>query len=240
MPDEEWPALSTVNWDVPVTEEFVARVHGGVRRRRLRRRVLVGGAAALAVAGLVLAGTRLPRPATGPPVAAPPATTAASTATSSAGRALDGFLLGYLPAGATQAGPDSSYVAAVGPQGLVNDGPAPTPGQPAATVRMRALTSSDVSRVFVSVLRPVPVAGATVPAAQVTSWLTGWALGTAARTGPFPVPAGQAYLLDDAGSEGTTHRLVIVAGDGAVIVVEGSGPLSDDELRRVAAGVAPA
>ena len=240
MPEEDWPALSTVDWDVPVTEEFVARVHGGVRRRRLRRRVLVGGCAALAVAGLVLAGTRLPRPVTGPPVAPPPTVASGTGSPTAVAVTLDGFVLGYLPAGATRVEPDSFYVAAVGPQGLANDGSAPAPGQPSATVRIRAFTSREVSSIFVSVLRPVPGAGVTVPAAQVTSWLTGWALGSAPRIGPLPVPAGQAYLLDDAGSEGTTHRLVIAAGDGAVIVVEGSGSLSVEELRRVAAGVAPA
>jgi hypothetical protein len=236
MPDNGPPALADAEWELPLTEDFVDRVRVGVRRRRLRRRVLAGGSAVATAAMLVLIGIALARQVNGPPTAAP---SPVASSIPAAGPSLDGFVLHYLPPGATPVGGDSYYTAPVGPQGLVNQGSAPAPGGPSASVTMRRFTSTDISDIFVSVLRPSPTNPSGTSPAQVTTWLTDGAVRNGDRTDSFDVPAGPAVLLDNVGNQGTTHTLVITATEGAVIVVEGAGSLSADELRRIAAGVAP-
>jgi hypothetical protein len=135
-----------------------------------------------------------------------------TTTASTTGASLDGFVLGYLPAGATHSGPDSHYNATVGPDGLRNPGPAPAAGEPGASVSMRR---------------------------QMTRWLTQGLVSRAARAEPFEVDAGRAYLLEHQGTEATSHSLVIAAPSGAVLTVEGAASLTAAELRRIATAVVP-
>ena len=166
-----------------------------------------------------------------------PVTTTAPTT----GGSLDGFVLGYLPAGATHSGPDSHYNATVGPDGLRNPGPAPAAGEPGASVSMRRFTEAgqSASWFFVSVLRPFAGQQADPSEAQMTRWLTQGLVSRAARAEPFEVDAGRAYLLEHEGTEATSHSLVIAAPSGAVLTVEGAASLTAAELRRIAMAIVP-
>jgi hypothetical protein len=165
------------------------------------------------------------------------------TATASTEEArLDGFVLGYLPAGAIRAGADSHYTAAVGPNGLRNPGPPPAEGEPGASVAIRRFTAAgqgNGSWMFVSVLRPFAGTRAGPSEAEMTRWLAQALVSRADRAEPFEVAAGRAYLLEHHGTEATSHSLVLTAPSGAILTVEGAASLTSAELRRIATGVVP-
>jgi hypothetical protein len=227
------------DWDIPMAEDFVDRVRRGVRRRRFRRAAVATGSllATAAVIGTIV----ITVSAAGPPSGGDRGTSAGpATAASTSHRAterIDGFLLGYLPAGARRDGPDGFYTAAVGRDGVRDDAPAPAAGEPGVAVTMRRFTIAPNNRsLFVTVLRPQTGFRSTTSAEQIGGWLVADA-GANDRTESFPVPVGRAYLVTYHGTEVTTTTLVIAAPQGVMVMVEAQAPLAVDELRRIAQGV---
>jgi hypothetical protein len=220
-------------------DDFVDRVRRGVRRRRFRRAAVAGGSllTTAAAVGTLLIAVNAAGPRTGGDRGTPvgPATTASVTNAVTA--RIDGVVFGYLPPGARRDGPDSFYTAAVGPEGLRNDGPAPSAGEPSVAVTMRrfALAPGDLS-MFVSVLRPQPGPPTGPSSEQMGAWLLKWARADD-RAESFAVRVGQAYLIPNRGTEVTTTSLVVALPNGVVVVVEGEAGLPVDELRRIAEGV---
>ena len=218
-------------WDIPVSEEFLARVHRGVRRRRLLRAAVTGGAAltvaAVAAVTVAVTGSAGPVRQDTPPAAS----------SSPDGAVLDGFRLTHLPDGAVRVGPDSTYTAAVTEQGLRNDGPPPTPGQPRASVVMRRFDRGVGIGLFVTVLRPEPGTDPATGADRIGDWLVRWAVGRATPVRTFDVPVGDARLVAHVGSETTTQAVVVTTPDHVVITVEGNSAFSAAEMEAVARGI---
>ncbi len=233
-PRTDHEVLAGSDWDLPVTDEFLGRVHRGVRRRRLIRSAAAGGAllatAGVATVAVALAGT----PGTsGDGAPAPPAAASASAV----GAPLDGFRIGHLPPGAAQSGADSTYTAAVTADGLRNDGPAPAPGEPRASVTMRRFDGAGAS-LFVTVLRPDPTGDPAVGAAEIGDRLLRWASKDEQPIRTFDVPAGTAQLFTDVGTEITTHEVVIATPDHVVVTVSGTARHTVADLEAVARGIA--
>jgi hypothetical protein len=229
--------FAAADWDIPVTEDFVDRVGRGLRRRRFRRAAVAGGSllATAAVTGTIVIAVNAAGPTSGGPMPAGPGT-AASTPRRVTER-IDGFVLGYLPAGVRRNGPDGFYTAGIGPEGLRSDSPAPAEGEPSVAVTMRRLTLAPGNHsMFVTVLRPQTGTRSAMSAEQMGGWLAEDA-GANDRAESFPVPAGRAYLIIHRGTEVTTASLVIAAPNGVVVMVEGHASLTVDELRRIAEGV---
>ncbi len=216
--------LAAVDETVPLTEDFVGRVRHGVRRRRMLRLTAAGGAAAavLAVAVLVIA-------VAGPPPA--PTLLPAVSAAASPGL-LDGYSVGFVPDGLHAAGPDGFATYAVTRNKLHNDGPPPSPGAYAATVSSRRYARADGgSRLWITVLRPVPAMSPID--SPVPAWLIGAQKAGAEVTDVPDVPLGATTLLTHAGSEVTTHEILIVLSEeSGIIVVTGDFPVPD--LQKVA------
>ncbi|HEX8627421.1 MAG TPA: hypothetical protein VF755_04545 [Catenuloplanes sp.] len=238
MPDNhptERGLLTSADWDIPVTEEFVTRVRRGVGIRRTIRAAAAGGAlmvtAGVAVTVVSLAGGPDPVAPTSPGAAPPAASTAAEP------RPLDGFTVGYLPDNATAKMPDSVHTAAVDQRGLRTDGTTVATTADRALVTMRRFDRGSGVGLFVTVLRPTPGSASAVRPAQLSQWLTAWATtgGTQAKT--FDVPIGTARLLTEPGTEVTSHKVVINASAGVVIVIEGNSSYPADEMEKVARGL---
>ena len=231
MPDKNLAA-----WDIPVTDDFVEGVRRGVRRRWMLRGAAAGGGALLATAAVValaLALTTSFGPSrNGTPSGVPPAAPGSAT-----GTVLDGFRITRLPDGAVQAGPDSTYTAAVTENGLRNDGAVPAAGEPKASVTMRRFDRGTGVGLFVTVLRPEPGTDPAVGAAQVGDWLARWASegGTSVRT--FDVPAGTARLLAHVGSETTSYQVVITTPAHVVITIVGNAAFTVAEIEGMAQGI---
>jgi hypothetical protein len=229
--------LASVDWDIPVTDAFVDGVRRGVRRRRILLGAAAGGTmlATATVATLVfsLAGTPAPAPEVSDVPAVPPAAASAHVAD----QRLDGFRIGHVPDGAVVAGMDSFYISAVSDKGLRNDGPPPSPGEPRASVTMRTFQRGIGGELYVTVLRPLPVARSTVPLAQVGDWLARWAASGIRPAETLRVPVGTARVFTVSGNEGTWHMLIVVTDDHAVITIGGSGSLTLAELKSVARGI---
>jgi hypothetical protein len=228
--------FAAADWDIPMAEDFVDRVRRGVRRRRFRRVAAAGSLLATgAVIGTIVIAQSAAGPTSGGDRAAPGGPIAASTSHRATER-IDGFTLGYLPAGARRDGPDGFYTAAVGLDGLRYDAPAPAAGEPGVAVTMRRFTLAPNNRsLFVTVLRPQAGFRSATSAEQIGGWLMDDA-GANDPAESFPVPVGRAYLITHHGTEVTTTTLVIAAPNGVVVMVEGQAPLAADELRRIAQG----
>nr|WP_240670461.1 hypothetical protein [Actinoplanes solisilvae] len=91
---------------------------------------------------------------------------------------------------------------------------------------------------IISVLRPERTT-TEVDRAEITEWLTGWALKGAEVVDTYELAAGRAWLTKFAGSEITAHNVVISTPDGAVIVVDGNSNMPIADLKAVAAGLLP-
>ncbi|WP_018215190.1 hypothetical protein [Salinispora vitiensis] len=249
---DELAELDKEDFALPVTDAFVTRVHHGVRRRRILRAGVAGGAvAATAIAVTVtvsLSGITqsapLPNSSTGPSVAAPPTFVAYPLY-----QPLDGYRVTSVPEGLR------AYVAQFGPVSyavsknqLHNDSGVPTPtgggavagsDHPTATTTYRNyVRPNGANWLWISVLRPERTT-AEVDRAQVTEWLVGWAIKGTEVIDSFPVPAGQAQLTRTGGSEVTVHAVVITTPSGTVIDVSGNGAVPVADLRAVAAGIFP-
>jgi hypothetical protein len=147
---------------------------------------------------------------------------------------LDGFKIGYVPAGLTAMGRDSWYTASVGPRGLAPG--APAPGEPGAEVSLRIFERPTSGMwIWISVLRPVgsAAAGTTL----IRDWLLAWSVGGGRLIAASDMPAGPARVYADAGTETTTHQVIIVGGQETVIAVSGAGVVPVSELVRVAHGI---
>ncbi|MBM2615440.1 hypothetical protein JIG36_07660 [Actinoplanes sp. LDG1-06] len=225
MPDD-LDVLSTVDAEFPVTDEFVSRVRRGMRRRRAARAAYAAGAAATVIAVLALVIPQLREPA--PP--APPAAPAAPL--------LDGFRIGYIPAGLHASDRDDSSTRYVGENFLRELGSmAPYLGEPTATVSTRYYLRDDGGKwLWITVLRPLEPSNR-ADRATTTRWLAGSQTAGAEITESFTVPAGAAVLTTMAGTEVTTHDIVITTPDGVVLTVGANGGLPIEELRAVANGL---
>jgi hypothetical protein len=229
------------DWDIPVTDEFVARVRRGVRRRRRLRAattaaaVVVAAIATAAIAAGVVAVTRPPeRAQTSPPPV--PGT-----------QILDGYHLTRLPAGATRAATTDSF----GRYPVTADGPdlsgSPAIGDPAVVVTMRGFDRGVGVSLYVTVFRPDP------PGPQVGAWLSAWAArgavpmhgesapagGTspARPAGTFETPVGPARLLAHQGTEVTTYEVIITTPEQVIITVQANGAFTAAELTDTARGI---
>lgn len=226
--------LSSDDWGIPLTEEFVRRVRTGVRRRRIQRAATVTAAVVAGVGLLGVLVTGLTGPGPGPADGGPtvPVTTAAE-------RPLNGLVIGYLPPGLRMGDTDGSYTAAVGPDGPRNDGPLPSPGEPRADIASRRLESVTERgwKVSITVLRPVAASAAEPVEPQAAGWLLDWARQGLDPVATIDVPIGQAYVLEFRGEEVTTTTVVIAGSDGSVVLVEANASVSRQELERVAHGL---
>lgn len=249
---DELAELDKEDFALPVTDAFVARVHHGVRRRRILRAGAVGGAIAATAIAVTVAvsltgitqSVPLPNSSTDPSVAAAPTTVADPIY-----QPLDGYRVTFVPeglrVGVAGSGP-ASY--AVSKNQLHNDRGAPTsPGggavadsdHPTAATTLRTYVRPNGGNwLWISVLRPERTT-AEVDRAQVTEWLVGWSTKGTEVIDSFPVPAGQAQLTRTVGSEVTVHAVVITTPSGTVISVGGNGGVPVADLRAVAAGILP-
>jgi hypothetical protein len=233
-PRSELDFLVGADWDIPLTDAFVTGVQRGVRRRRMLRGAAAGGAlvAVTGIATLVISLAGGGGPA---PVAPPAATPSASAAF--ADTPLDGFRIGYLPAGVRAVPPDSWRTCAVSAK--PHDCPDPHGGDPTAGTYSRRFDKGVGMWMWITVLRPEATTP-TVGRAQITQWLAGWETSGTSPVETFDAPAGPAQVLATVGSEGTLHSVVITTGDGVVISVSGAAGLTITELKKVATNLTPA
>ncbi|GAA0267390.1 hypothetical protein [Cryptosporangium japonicum] len=222
MPDDP-ESLLAADWELPLTEEFVAGVRRGVRRRRLVRRAAAAGSAAVValVAALVLTGSDTTT-AVVPPATAP------------VGSPLGGFEVGYVPSGVRAETRDGSFSCAV--TAGMRECRQPGPGVPAATLLQRRYDrDSGAAWMWITVLRPLPVPGgdSATMARQLVDWLT---IGTSSVS-TFDAPAGRARLVAARGSEVTVYSIVLTTADGIVVSITGNGALPAAELTAVARGI---
>ncbi|GIF21293.1 hypothetical protein BJ973_005260 [Actinoplanes tereljensis] len=183
-----------------------------IRRGVRRRRLLrraVAGAAVLLAAGGGVVAVRAVHDP-GPAVVAP-----------AIGEVLDGFQITWLPDGTTRTGGDSIFR-----RGLNDEDTGP--GFSAASRRFDRGVGIGL---FVCVMRPEP--GVT------TDQVAHWAAGAAQPVRTFAVPAGDAELLANVGSETTTYTAVITTPGGVVITVEANGAFRAAEVESVARGITP-
>ena len=186
---------------------------------------------------------------TGPThLASPPSSTTDPVATASPTAAvpdpvhepLDGYRVTFVPDGLRVGVPaDGSASYPVSKDKLHNDGTAPASDHPTAATALRIYVLPNGGNwLDISVLRPERTT-AKADRAQVTAWLTGWAVKGAEVIDRYELPAGRAQLTRFAGSETTVHNVVIRTPDGAVIVVGGNGGVPVADLKAVAAGLLP-
>lgn len=250
---DELAELDKEDFALPVTDAFVTRVHHGVRRRRILRAGVAGGAVAATAIAVTVAvsltwitqSAPLPNSSTTDPSVAPAPTTAADPIY----QPLDGYRISFVPeglrVGVAGSGP-ASY--AVSKNQLHNDRGAPTsPGggavadsdPPTAATTLRTYVRPNGGNwLWISVLRPERTT-AEVDRALITEWLVGWAIKGTEVIDSFPVPAGQAQLTRFVGSEVTVHRVVMTTPSGTVIEVGGNGAVPVADLMAVAAGILP-
>jgi hypothetical protein len=225
--------LSTTDFDLPVTEEFLSRVQRGVRRRRAYRLAAVS-CAVLAVTGGVLAVARpfeqsLPAPAA---TAGPSAVTGGFVA---------GFRIGYIPDGillSPELGSANEYLA---PDGTAATSANPMgPNDPVVVKSMRRFEEPNGgSYLWITVYSQLPA-----PVDQGSPILVNTLVNRhIAGTTPgerFDVPAGSARLTRTSGSETSGYGVVIVTPDLSVIAIEANARVSAEEIKAVAAGLIPA
>lgn len=240
MPDnhpDEVAALADADFDLPLTDDLVSRVRRGVRRRRAARAAALTTGAFAAVGATVLAVNLVTEP--GPAVAPPPAASppAASASDSAAGRPLDGFKIGFVPAG-LRADPRDSVATVVVAQNRLTQ-KAPGPGDPTATVSTRRYERANGgSAIWLTVLRPQRTTTAAGPQ-LILRWLAGSRTAGRPVLETLDVPVGGAQLVAHQGTETTTHD-VVITGDGAVISVMGDGRVPAGTLKQIATGLSPA
>lgn len=242
-PADDLAILNKEHFALPVTDAFITGVHRGVRRRRVLRAVAAGGAvAATAVAATIVVTL------TGPAhLAAPPSSTtnpiAAASPTAAADpihEPLDGYRVTFMPDGLRVGVPGNGSASyPVSKDQLHNDGSVPASEHPTAATTLRTYVLPNGGNwLAISVLRPERTT-AEADQAQVTEWLTGWAIKGAEVIDRYELPAGRAQLTRFVGSEVTAHNVVITTPDGVVIVVDGNGSVPVADLKAVAAGVLP-
>jgi hypothetical protein len=236
---DELAILLKDDFDLPVTDTFIAGVHKGVRRRRVLRAVAAGGALA-ATAGVATLATMLTGPAH---VASPPGSVAAASPNPPADpihQPLDGYRVTFVPGGLRVGVPGNGTASyPVSKDHLHNDGSAPASEHPTATTALRMYVRPDGANwLNISVLRPERTT-AQADRAQVTTWLTGWAVKGTDVIESYGIPAGRAQLTRFVGSEVTVHKVVITAPDGAVIIIDGNGAVPVADFKAVAAGLLP-
>ncbi|MET7951224.1 hypothetical protein [Micromonospora sp. NPDC005324] len=241
-PADELGILDKEDFALPVTDAFIAGVHRGLRRRRVLRVVAAGGA----VAATAIVGTFVVT-LTGPThVASPPSSTTDSAAASPTAAAdpihqpLDGYRVTFVPDGLRVGVPGNGSASyAVSKDHLHNDGSVPPSEHPTAATTLRTYVLPNGSNwLDISVLRPERTT-AKAGQAQITEWLTGWAIKGTEVIDRYDLSAGQAQLTKFVGSEVTAHQLVITTPDGVVIIVGGNGNVPVADLKAVAAGVLP-
>jgi hypothetical protein len=234
---DEVAALADADFDLPLTDDLVSRVRRGVRRRRAARAAALTTGVFAAVGATVLAVNLVtgPGPAvTPPPAASPPA---ASTSDSAAGRPLDGFRTGFVPAD-LRADPRDSVATVVVAQNRLTEA-APGPGDPAATVSTRRyVRANGGAAIWLTVLRPQRTTTAAGPQ-LILQWLAGSRTAGRPVLETFDVPVGGAVLVAHQGTETTTHD-VVITGDGYVISVMGDGRVPAGTLKQIATGISPA
>ncbi len=241
-PADELAILDKEDFALPVTDAFITGVHRGVRRRRILRAVAAGGAVAATAVAATFVVTL-----TGPAhLASPPSSTTDSIAASSTATAdpihepLDGYRVTFVPDGLRVGVPGNGSASyAVSKDQLHNDGSVPASEHPTAATALRTyVLPNGANWLDISVLRPQRTT-AEADRAQVTEWLTGWAIKGAEVIDRYEVPAGRAQLTRFVGSEVTAHNVVITTPDGVVIVVGGNGNVPVADLKAVAASVLP-
>ncbi|MFG1928043.1 hypothetical protein [Cryptosporangium sp. NPDC048952] len=212
MPEE----LLAVDWDLPVTEEFVAGVRRGVRRRRLLRRATLAGAAAVVAFVVAFAVTGSGTTT----LVVPPATAPADSP-------LGGFEVGYLPSGVRAEARDGSFTCAAA-AGMRECRDA---GAPAVAVSQRRYDRNNGGAwLWITVLDPGDSRAA-------TQWVVDWLTTGTSQVSTFDAPIGPARVLVTRGSEATVYSVVLTAEDGVVISITGNAGLSAEELTKVARGI---
>jgi len=217
--DDDRDLLLAAEWNLPLTDEFVAAVRRGTRRRRLLRRAAVAGTAAVVAFVALFAVTG--RGTT--TVVVPPATAPAGPAP------LGPFRIGYLPTGVRAATPDGSFTctAAAG----MRECPPARPGTPVVTVSQRRYDKAPGgARLWITVLDPGDFRAA-------TPWLVDWLTIGTSPVSAFDAPAGHARALAARGSEVTVYSIVLTTDDGIVVSITGTAGSSAAELTRVARGI---
>ncbi|MEU4626600.1 hypothetical protein AB0G04_42285 [Actinoplanes sp. NPDC023801] len=225
--------LSTTDFDLPVTEDFLNRVHRGVRRRRALR-LTVAGCAVLTVTGGVFAVTR-PHEVTLPVPAASFGT--ASTAIAD----VDRFRIGHLPEGITLDPRADSATLIISPDGEdVTDGRSAGPLDATVAKSMRRFEQTNGgSYLWITVLRPLPATPERGTAILLNTLANRFLNGTT-TVATFDVPTGKARLTRTSGTEDAGHGLVIISPDLSVIAIEANARVPADVLKAVAAGITPA
>jgi hypothetical protein len=221
--------LSTTDFDLPVTEEFLNRVQRGVRRRRTFR-LCVAGCAVLAVTGGVFAVTRPHEPM----LPAPAATAGPSNV---ALGDVDRFRIGYVPDGITLDPRRSNSTLIISQDGdEVTDGRSPDPGDATVVESARRFEQANGgSYLWITVYRPLPLPPGQGSAILLNTLANRSSAGTT-TVETFRVPAGNARLTRKA--EG--YGVVIVGTDLSVIAIEASTRVPAEELKAVATGLTPA
>ncbi|GIE30936.1 hypothetical protein Ait01nite_039810 [Actinoplanes italicus] len=221
--------LSTTDFDLPVTEEFLNRVQRGVRRRRAFR-LTVASCAVLAVTGGVFAVARPHEPA--PPAPA----TVLGPAPVVIGH-VERYRIGFVPDGITLDPRLSSSTLIISQDGEeVTDGrPAGPLDTPVMQSTRRFEKANGGSYLWITVSRPFPQS----PGQGSAILLNTLANRSTAGSTPvetFSVPAGTAHLTRKA--EG--YGVVIMATDLSVITIEANTQVPAEELKAVAVGLTPA
>ncbi|WP_328470194.1 hypothetical protein OHA21_03880 [Actinoplanes sp. NBC_00393] len=153
---------------------------------------------------------------------------------------VDGFEIGYLPAGLRLDGPSGGAAYVIEKDRLRTDRPASGRDEPTAAMTMHRYVSNDVgaSRLWITVSRPEQTTAA-VDATLITRWLVGFHTAGTELADEYDVPAGLARLIKHVGSETTVSEVVITAAGGAVISVSGPGTMPAAEIQAVAEGLRP-
>jgi hypothetical protein len=226
--------LSTTDFDLPVTEEFLDRVQRGVRRRRAFR-LTVASFAVLAVTGGVFAVAR-PFESALPP---PPAATAGTSAVTAGFVA--GFRITYVPDSVVLSREVGSIT-----EFLTPDGKTATSGNPKSPDNLVVITSTrrfeqpnGGSYLWITVYTQQPEAAKQGSPILVNSMVNRHIDGTT-PVERFDVPAGSARLTRTSGSETSSYGVVIATHDLSVIAIEANAQVSAEEIKAVAAGLIPA
>ena len=217
--------MNRIDFDVPVTDEFLDRVRRGVRRRRALRIAV----ATCVIAGLsAVAAVGWPRPP-GPPLPA--------ASPSSAPADVDRYRITHLPAGIRLDPHRSSSVVAVTASGPADR--VPERDEAGAAVSMRRFEQvNGGSWLWITVLRPLPLSpGMERPV--ITQHLLGTQAVGAEVVETFFVPAGSARLMRTPSDGAPAHDVLITAPDGTVISIGGNARVPVTDLRAVAAGLLP-
>jgi hypothetical protein len=222
--------LSTTDFDLPVTEEFLNRVQRGVRRRRAFR-LAAAGCAVLAVTGGVFAVTRPHESA----LPIPAASFGPSTAT---GGFVDRFRIGYIPEGIVlgpELGSDNVPITADGNEATA--GHTTGPDDPVVVKSTRRFEQPNGgSYLWITVFRQLPAPVGQGSPILMNALMNRYLDGTV-TVGTFDVPAGKAHLTRTSGTEHTAYGMVIACPDLSVIAIETNARVPADELKAVAAGL---